>query len=435
MVEGSDSANSLASIYAIVQVGFARRVLCEYTDLPGLQGAVAPYLPPERLQRYSPPIGSFDADRGCPIPCSFRTIINVQGRKSRYRSADDIEQLLRAHLAKGVTRFFITDDDFVRNRYWEEILDRAIALRESESESENIPFTFLIQVDALAYRLPNFIDKCKRAGCRWIFIGLETINAANLKHANKRQNKFGEYRTMLQAWSAAGIITFCGYILGFPEDTVGSIEHDIEIIQRELPVDVLEFFCLTPLPGSKDHQNLYRAGIAMDRDMNKYDLEHIRTEHSRMTRDEWQGVYDWAWLRYYSLEHVETLLRRAATDDMPVTRLMHSLPMFRAMLLIEGVHPLQGGYFRRKIYRTLRPGSPQGSTLLFYLLHFANSASKTVLILHLLWNMDRCRRRIVREHVVQPYTDVPIPKLEREADGQLEMMRERPALEVAHAAE
>lgn len=159
MVEGSDSANSLASIYAIVQVGFARRVLCEYTDLPGLQGAVAPYLPPERLQRYSPPIGSFDADRGCPIPCSFCTIINVQGRKSRYRSADDIEQLLRAHLAKGVTRFFITDDDFVRNRYWEEILDRVIALR----ESENIPFTFLIQVDALAYRLPNFIDKCKRA--------------------------------------------------------------------------------------------------------------------------------------------------------------------------------------------------------------------------------------------------------------------------------
>ena len=31
------------------------------TDLPGLDGAAAPYLPPERLQRYSPPIGSFDA--------------------------------------------------------------------------------------------------------------------------------------------------------------------------------------------------------------------------------------------------------------------------------------------------------------------------------------------------------------------------------------
>jgi len=46
------------------------------------------YMPPQRLQRYSPPIGSFDAGRGCPFQCSFCTIINVQGRKSRYRSAD-----------------------------------------------------------------------------------------------------------------------------------------------------------------------------------------------------------------------------------------------------------------------------------------------------------------------------------------------------------
>ena len=400
-------------------------------DLPGLQGAVTPYMPKERLQRYTPPIGSFDAGRGCPFQCSFCTIINVQGRKSRYRSADDIEALLRAHLAKGVTRFFITDDDFARNRHWEEILDRVIALR----EQENIPFTFLIQVDALAYRLPNFIDKCKRAGCRRIFIGLETINAANLKHANKRQNKLGEYRRMLQAWRAAGIITFCGYILGFPDDTVESIKHDIQLIQRELPVDVLEFFCLTPLPGSEDHRRLYRGNIAMDRDMNKYDLEHICTEHSRMTKDEWQGVYDWAWPQYYSLEHMETLMRRGAADGLPVTRLMHSLLMFRAIPMVEGVHPLQGGYFRRKIRSTRRPGSPKDNTLLFYIRHFADSASKAVRILHLLWKMDRIRRRVLREHAVTPYTDIAIAKLDREHEDQLEFMQERPAVGVAHAAE
>ena len=125
--------------------GRLRPVYDFLTDLPGLQGAAVPYLPPERLQRYSPPIGSFDAGRGCPFQCSFCTIINVQGRKSRHRTADDIERLLRAHLEKGMIRFFITDDDFARNRHWEAILDRVIALR----EQENIAFTFLIQVDAL----------------------------------------------------------------------------------------------------------------------------------------------------------------------------------------------------------------------------------------------------------------------------------------------
>jgi radical SAM superfamily enzyme YgiQ (UPF0313 family) len=396
-------------------------------DLPGLNGAVAPYLPPERLQRYSPPIGSFDAGRGCPFQCSFCTIINVQGRKSRFRTADDIEHLLRAHLEKGVIRFFITDDDFARNRHWEEILDRIIELR----ERENIKFTFLIQVDALAYRIPNFIEKCRRAGCLRVFIGLETINSANLLHAKKRQNKIGEYRQMLQAWRAAGIITFCGYILGFPEDTAASMERDIEILKRELPVDCLEFFVLTPLPGSEDHQKLARAGIAMEPDMNKYDLEHTCTAHGRMTTDQWQRAYHHAWLQYYSMDHIETLLRRAVADGIPAKRLMLSLVVFRGMPLIEEVHPLQGGYLRRKVRRSRRLGSAPENALLFYVRHWANTLVKFGRFVALVARVNRIRRRILREHARDGYTDMAIAKLPQEAESRLEMMQARAPLEMA----
>ena len=61
---------------------------------------------------------------------------------------------------------------------------------------------------------------------------------------------------MLLAWKRARVITYAGYILGFPNDTVESILHDIEVIKKELPVDLLEFFYLTPLPGSEDHLKL-----------------------------------------------------------------------------------------------------------------------------------------------------------------------------------
>ncbi len=105
-------------------------------------------------------------------------------------------RVLRAHLEKGVARFFITDDDFARNRHWQDIPDRIIALREQET----IPFRFLIQVGALAYRIPNFIEKCRRAGCCRVLISLETINPGNLPHARKRRNKIREYRRMPQAW-------------------------------------------------------------------------------------------------------------------------------------------------------------------------------------------------------------------------------------------
>ena len=105
--------------------------------------------------------------------------------------------------------------------------------------------------------LPGFIEKAARAGCTAVFIGLENINPASLAGAKKRQNKITEYRRMLLAWKKARVITYAGYILGFPNDTVESILHDIDVIKRELPVDLLEFFYLTPLPGSEESKSCH----------------------------------------------------------------------------------------------------------------------------------------------------------------------------------
>jgi len=74
-----------------------------------------------------------------------------------------------------------------------------------------------------------------------------------LLQAKKKQNRVHEYRRMFLAWRAQRIITYAGYILGFPGDTPEQIAHDIRTVQQELPVDLLEFFILTPLPGSADH--------------------------------------------------------------------------------------------------------------------------------------------------------------------------------------
>jgi len=92
----------------------------------------------------------------------------------------------------------------------------------------------------------------------------------------------------LLAWKAVGCFTYAGYIIGFPNDTPESIVRDIKIIQRELPLDLLEFFFLTPLPGSEDHKKLWTAGVPMDPDMNRYDLEHACTAHPKMSKEEWE---------------------------------------------------------------------------------------------------------------------------------------------------
>ncbi len=125
-------------------------------DLPRSGGgAAADLAATSTLRRTSGSLSSFDLGRGCPYQCSFCTIINVQGRKSRFRSPDDLEKIIRENYAQGIKRFFITDDNFARNRDWEPIFDRLIELR--GSEGLNIGFT--IQVDTLCHKIPNFIEK------------------------------------------------------------------------------------------------------------------------------------------------------------------------------------------------------------------------------------------------------------------------------------
>ena len=198
-----------------IHAGTAKPIYNYLADTPEMARATLPILPRRIVSRVAGEYTSFDAGRGCPFQCSFCTIINVQGRKSRYRTPDDVEAIVRANAKQGVTKFFITDDNFARNRNWEPILDRLIHLR----ENEGFKIRLLLQVDTLCHRIPGFIEKAARAGCNAVFIGLENINPESLLGTKKRQNKIWEYREMLQAWRKQKVMTWAGYILGFPADT------------------------------------------------------------------------------------------------------------------------------------------------------------------------------------------------------------------------
>ncbi|MGC1711473.1 MAG: radical SAM protein, partial [Methyloceanibacter sp.] len=372
------------------------------SNLPGLGDVPSPpFLPYDFVERTIGNVTSFDAGRGCPFQCSFCTIINVQGRKSRYRSPDSVEQILRMNWKQGVNRFFITDDNFARNKDWEAIYDRIIKLR----EVDGMDVRFMIQVDTLCHRIPNFIEKSKRAGVTRVFIGLENINPANLIAAKKRQNKITEYRKMLLEWKRYGIMTFAGFILGFPNDTPESIRQDIEIIKRELPVDMLEFFILTPLPGSEDHQVLTEKGVWMDPDMNKYELEHVVTAHAKMSKEEWQNAYRAAWGLFYNNDHLEQVLRRAYASGIIIRSLMPVLFIFSTSVALEGVHPLQWGMFRIKDRRTRRSGLPIESPLVFYPRYAAEIARKAVVLAKRWYELKRIVRKIEADPLANSHMD------------------------------
>jgi radical SAM superfamily enzyme YgiQ (UPF0313 family) len=384
-----------------------------------LENSPIPFLPAHIVKNTFRRLSSFDAGRGCPFQCSFCTIINVQGRKSRYRSPDDIENIIRANLQQRVGRFFITDDDFARNSKWEVILDRCIKMR----EEEGLDLSFTAQVDVGSYKIPRFIEKCARAGCTNIFIGLETLNPDSLAGAKKHQNKIWEYRKMLQAWKDHGCTTIAGYILGFPTDTPESIARDIEIIKKELPLDGLEFFCLTPLPGSEDHRNHCEREAWIDPDMNKYDLEHVTMEHPLMSNEEWKLAYRSAWKQYYTVDHIERVLHRAAAKDQDIYKVMFLLLCLGGSITLEGIHPLEAGMFRRKVRRMRRPGMPLENPLIFYPRRGWEIISTSVQWMILIWRFYRIAQR-VRMRPQQPEeVDLAMIPVDEQKDEDLTLLK------------
>ena len=336
----------------------------DYKDqMPKLIAAPIPFLGREEVDRTYGSFSSFDLGRGCPFECSFCTIINVQGRVSRFRSADDLERIVRANHAIGVNHFFLSDDNLARNRNWEACFDRLIELK----EREGLAVRLQVQVDMLCHRIPGFIEKAVKAGVDQVFVGMENINPDNLIAVKKRQNRITEFREMFLLWKKHPVVITAGYIIGFPNDTRESILHDIEVIKRELPIDLIYFTNLTPLPGSEDHKVLTHQNVWMDADLNKYDLNHRVTHHAKMSDAEWDAVYAEVWHRFYTFEHMETVLRRmtALRSNKKLTTI-NRLVWYRDFHRLYGCHPLESGLVRIKPRRDRRHGMKRENPVPFY---------------------------------------------------------------------
>jgi radical SAM superfamily enzyme YgiQ (UPF0313 family) len=384
------------------------------TELVPLAEQPLPYTPMSLVERNLVPLSSIDLGRGCPYTCSFCCIINVQGQKSRSRSVDDLELFVRDAHAQGVTQVFLTDDNFARNKDWEAFFDRLIELRES-----GIYLRYIIQVDTLCHKIPRFIEKAAAAGVNQVFVGLENINPDNLQAMNKRQNKITEYREMLLRWKKHPIVIWGAYIIGLPNDTRESILRDVEIIKRELPIDILNLSIMTPLPGSEDHRRMLQEGAWMDPDLNQYDLAHRVIHHPNMTDEELDRTYEDAWSNYYTLEHMITVLKRARAlgSDLKLTT-AERLVAFGVITRLYKLRSYDMGLIRSKSRKRRRPGFPLEPAWLFYPKHWYESAYNLVVAMFWRQHLFGIAKRLWADPKTLEYRDTAItPPEHKELDS------------------
>ena len=130
--------------------------------------------------------------------------------------------------------------------------------------------------------------------------------------------------------------------------------------------------------------------------MNNYDTMHVTAPHPKMSKAQWHGAYLRAWEVYYSLEHVETVIRRSVEWNFNPIKMMWMMLTFDATIRIEKLHPLDGGLFRRKHRLDRRSSMPVEHPLLFYSCYAWEILKKHVQFAGRYWGYRRCYRRALK---------------------------------------
>jgi hypothetical protein len=154
----------------------------------------------------------------------------------------------------------------------------------------------------------------------------------------------------------------------------------------------------------------------MDADLNKYDLEHVVTDHPKMTREVLQSVYQESWARYYTREHIETLLKRAVVTDVPIMSLAKVLIQFSTMMQLEKVHPLQSGLLRMRHPSERRSGFPRENPVLFRLRHIRDLFARNALFVRTAFWVLSVKRRIEKDPDRHRYMDQALTAVQDNED-------------------
>jgi radical SAM superfamily enzyme YgiQ (UPF0313 family) len=279
-----------------------------------------------------------ESGRGCPYGCEFCTVTGFFGDSIRFRTNESVvnELLLlkaRAKSELGQIAVFFIDDNFAINIKRTKSLLRDIIAAEAQVH-------WVAQISANLLRDEELVDLIAAAGGKWIFIGMESIDPANLKDVNKGFNKPGEYAAVLQRLADRNVFAITSFIFGMDNDTVGVAERTLQEI-RTWPPGLPIFGLLTPLPATPLYKRLEVAG-RLTRPKHWQEFIPFAMAHTplKMTIDEAHAEVKYGWAKSYSPEAIAKAL--AAVAHKP---LGYRVNILIARLCFRGIYFPQLGRF------------------------------------------------------------------------------------------
>jgi hypothetical protein len=176
------------------------------------------------------------------------------------------------------------------------------------------------------------------SGGKWVFIGMESIDPANLKDVNKGFNKPGEYAVVLDRLARRNVYAITSFIFGMDNDTVGVAERTLAQV-RTWPPGLPIFGLLTPLPATPLYKRLEAAG-RLTRVKHWQEFIPFAMAHTplKMSIDEAHAEVKYGWAQAYSAEALAK-----AVDSLDHERLGYRVNIFIARLCFRGIYfPMMG---------------------------------------------------------------------------------------------
>ncbi len=299
-----------------------------------------------------------ESGRGCPYGCEFCTVTGFFGDSIRFRSNESVvNELLmlkaRARKEKGQIAVFFIDDNFAINVKRTKSLLRDIIAAGAQLH-------WVAQISANLLRDEELVDLIAASGGKWVFIGMESIDPANLKDVNKGFNKPGEYAAVLDRLAKRNVYAITSFIFGMDNDTPGVAERTLEQV-RTWPPGLPIFGLLTPLPATPLYKRLEAAG-RLTRPKHWQEFIPFAMAHTplKMTIEEAHAEVKYGWAHSYSPEALAD-----AVDALEDESLGYRINIFLARLCFHGIYfPMMGRRAwvklifqnRRTIFKLVRQG-------------------------------------------------------------------------------
>lgn len=183
--------------------------------------------------------------QSCQARCTFCSTYLIHGKQVARPAAlvaRDIHHLV-GELGHDSLEFH--DDDLLQHPQFEELLE--VMAR------SGISWFCYARVEHIDHATA---ERMARAGCRRVFLGVESMHQSNLDYYNKRTT-VTQNREAVQHLDAAGIGVVAGFIIGSPDDTIDSILDDLERF-LQLPLLAINCSVLSPDPGTAEFRRARR---------------------------------------------------------------------------------------------------------------------------------------------------------------------------------